>query len=168
MTSLLTTEATKDAVWDGFLEAARISRYYSEKSDQYLKLTHLRKAMWVSSAVLATLSFFFQSWEVSLALAGSLLILTVIAEGIWPDQSRLLSSVDADLSCIVNKYDKLFRETNSELIDDAVARYADTFLRESILCTCARVDIPLDKKLAVKAQKYAFEIDAARFDHATG
>ena len=163
----MVTEATKDAVWDGLLDATRDARYYAIKADRHLKKKHLRDALTAVVGLFATGSLIFPPWNFLIAFAGALLIVVVILDRLWPNQSTLLASIDEDLSSIARKYEDLFRDVNSEQIDEATAKYARLMLEDSIEKACARVNIPFDERLRDQVQADAFNVAGEKFAYSS-
>ena len=159
----MVSDATKEAVWSGFLDAARVSRYYAAVGDKHLLRKYWREGTTALVGILAAVSFVIPSLEFLVAVAGFLLIAVVIVDKFLPNQASLLSSVDVDLSRIADRYETLFRETNADQIDETTAKYVQSILEDSINRVCARVDIPLNESLRDKTQADAFKVEAAKF-----
>lgn len=164
----MVTEATKDAVWSGYLDAARDARYYAVLADKHLKRKYWREGVTAVAGALATASVVFPTLNFLVAFAGGLLIIVVILEKFWPNQATLLSSVDVDLSSLATKYERLFREANSDQIAESTVKYAQRLLDESIEKACARVDISFDATLRDNVQAQAFEVEGDKLVQTTG
>ena len=164
----MVSNATKDAVWSGLLESARVSRYFSAIADKHHKRKHWREIVSALAGVFATISFVFEQLHFLIPFAAGCIILTSLFDRFWPNQVSLVSSVDSDLASIATKYDSLFRDANSDQIDESTVKYAKRLLDESIDKACDRVDIPYDEELAGKIQSETFEVEGSKFAHNVG
>ena len=159
----MVTEATKDAVWSGLLDSVRVSRYFSVVASQHLKRRRWREITTGLAGLFAACSFVIPQLNFLLPVAAVLMILAALFDSFWPNQENLLGTVDADLSRIVTKYESLFRDANSDHIDEPTVKYVQRILEESIDNACSRVSVLYDEELAQKTQEESFQIEEAKY-----
>ncbi len=166
----MVTETTKHAMWDGLLEASRAARYYSVIAERHARKKRTRIWLQAIAGGIAALSIawipsFITHVEIIVTIGGLLIILTVVLERMLTDQSELLSFVQSDLSRISGKYNRLFYLANNDQIDESVARYAHEDLLDLLHRDCVKVNVPIDKELAVETQQEAFATEKERYSY---
>lgn len=157
----MVTETTKLAIWDGALEAARLSRYFAALASRHLKRRRMRRTTSAVAGVLAAFSVATASPELASA-AGVLVLVALLAEVFWDEQAGVLCSISDDVSIIEVKYRRLFEQANSDQIEEPVARYGHEVLTDLLQQTAQRADVAVDEKLAQQAQEAAFQVEADR------
>ena len=157
----MVTETTKLAIWDGALEAARLSRYFTALAGRHLKRRRMRRMTSAVAGILAAFSVAASSPEL-VSAAGFLLLVTLLAEAFWDEKAGVLCSISDDVLIIEAKYRRLFEQANSDQIEEPVARYGHEVLTDLLQQTAQRADVAVDEKLAQQAQEAAFQVEADR------
>lgn len=165
------SEQTRNEVWQGFLDAVRLGRYYAALSDrhrrhhQLLRFALLVAAAGVISTFLNLLPEDFQ-WvaEIASALIGVLVIWDLVSDD--AKKAAILHSISIECGDLENRWRDLWAAVDQEDSGDVEIRNEIRKLADRTLRVTARAgdsDIREDQRLNRKSAEIAYKVMTDRY-----
>ena len=165
------SEQTRNEVWQGFLDAARLGRYYAELSDRHRRNHQIFRFALLVAAAGGITDFFnllpegFQ-WIAELA---SVLIAAIVIWNLVSDDAKkaaILHTISVDCGDLENRWRDLWSavdrmDSNDAEIRNQVRKLADRTLR--VTGRAGDSDIREDQRLNEKSAEIAYKVMTDRY-----
>ena len=165
------SDQTRNEVWQGFLDAVRLERYYAALSDRHRRNHHvLRFALLVAAAggVSAFLNLLPENFQWIAEFAGGLIAVVVIWDLASDDAKKaaILHTISVECGDLENQWRDLWSAVDQEGSDEAEMRNRIRELADRALKVTARAgdsDIREDQRLNRKSAEVAYKVISDRY-----
>lgn len=162
-------DTVRQQVWDGLLEVARATHYFSAQKDRYVRernISRYAQGIAGTGAVVNLLNFFPYA-EQSAAVFGALIVFVVIWNFVRDPESkaaRLTIVTSHQLPFLESRYRALWGRTMSAAISNKAAQnQKDALMAELVSIASVLNDIEHDQQLVTKTQYDAFKVEEQRY-----
>lgn len=165
------SEQTRNEVWQGFLDAARLGRYYAALSDRHRRNHQLlRFALLVAAAggISAFLNLLPEGFQWIAELASALIAAIVIWDLVSDDAKKaaILHTISVECGDLENRWRDLWSavdqmDSNDAEIRDQVRKLADRTLK--VTGRAGDSDIREDQRLNEKSAEIAYKVMSDRY-----
>ena len=165
------SDQTRNEVWQGFLDAARLGRYYSTLSDRHRRMHQMRRvALLVAAAggISAFLNLLPGEFRWITELAAALIAVVAIWDLVSDDAKKaaILHTISVQCGDLENQWRDLWTAVDQEDAEDVEMRNRIRQLADRALRVTARAgdsDIPEDQKLNRKSAEIAYKVMTDRY-----
>lgn len=165
------SDQTRNEVWQGFLDAARLGRYYSTLSDRHRRIHQLRRvALLVAAAggVSAFLNLLPGDFRWIAEIAGALIAVVAIWDLVSDDAKKaaILHTIGVECGDLENQWHDLWSAVDQEDADEIEIRNRIRELADRELRVTARAgdsDIREDRRLNKKSAEIAYKVMTDRY-----
>ncbi len=167
-TNDVATEQTRNDVWQGFLDVARLVRYYEALSDRHRR-NHLIVRFLLLVAAASGIATLLDLLPPIMQLLASGVIALLVSWDFVADYAKkaaILHTVSLECSALEIEWRELWAGVNEHDLDDAEARRKNRQLEQRILEVTGRAghaDVREDRKLNEKCEEAAYKIMAERY-----
>ena len=168
MTSQPLSEPTKDLIWQGLVEASRLSRYYAALADR-----HMRRQKYIRGALLAAaiagFSGLFESVPEAIALVGNVAVVVLVTLDFMHDygpKAATLNSTSIVCAKVEDEWHRLWVDAYGDQIAEGEAREANRRLENLVLEAAAApsfLGVTLDEKLNQSSYEQGVETLRSRY-----
>ena len=161
----MTSDATRNFVWQGLLDMARYQRYYGELERRYRRRHQsVRFALGVSGVVTA-LPLVVSIPEIVSSIGGALVVALVIWDLVHDYGKRLsgLRVAVEGLTNLVHRYRLLWDEVNGGSVSASIARRRVAELNDAALDLVRGMEGVRDDKLNDRCEEEVYRLEAERY-----
>ena len=164
----MTTQIIRNEVWQNYLNASRLARYYSALADRYKSIYILSKAILNIPLLTHAILLFGLPPEI----VGLVIVLRNIANFIFnfAKKAKVLNLVSQECSSLENEYRDLWLAVeNDELSDREVRERINQIEKKMIDVTngSSNLKIKVDHKLNEKCTIETYKVMTDRYEHST-
>lgn len=165
------SDQTRNEAWQGFLDAARLGRYYAALSDRHRRVHQFRRvALLVAAAggVSTFLNLLPEGFQWVAEFAGALIAVVVIWDLVSDDAKKaaILHTISIECGDLENQWRDLWSAVDQEDSDEAEVRNRIRKLGDKVLRVTARAgdsDIREDQRLNEKSAEIAYKVMTDRY-----
>ena len=171
---LMVTESTRSAIWQDMLDSERYYRYYGQLADRYTKIHYaIRILLLVMVIAEATLSGFLlignEDWQTyivwSIVGCAVLLAIFIPVDVVFNfgQAATALGWISGDCSFLNLRYQHLWQDIESDIIDEYQARKSQRDLMLEYYILTSRFSVLANRKINKKSQEDANRVLEDRY-----
>lgn len=162
------SEHTRNAVWQGMLDAQRLVIYYQIQTDQYIRRNRaMQVALLAFGGIEVSGLFFGFSNEIHSLIGGSIAILVALTIHFnFAKKSAILQVITRDCSALELQWQTLWSDLENSEIDGQEARHRNENLKAQLLVATERApqaDIASNQELNQKCTETAYITVSQRY-----
>ena len=164
----MATEPTRNEVWQDYLDAARLVRYYEALSDRYRRNHSILRFLLLGAAAGGVGALLDLLPEITQLVAGGAVALLVAWDFVtdYAKKAAILHTIGVECSALEIEWRELWADVNERDLDDAEARRRNRELERRILIATGRsgyADVREDRELNEKCEKDAYRVMVERY-----
>ena len=164
----MATEQTRNDVWRGLLEVARLVRYYEKPSDRQRRNRLVTPFLLLGAAgggIAALLDLLPTNMQL---LASGMIALLVVWDFVadYAKKAAILHTIGLECSALESEWRELWANVNEGDLNEDEARRGNQQLERRMLAVTGRAgyaDVREDRKLNEKCEKAAYKVVAERY-----
>ena len=168
----MTTQIIRNEVWQNYLDASRLARYYSALADRYKTIYLLSRAILILPLLTGVALLFDLLPEILVLFVGLAIALLVTADLFFDFAKRasVLKLVSQECGSLENEYRDLWLAVENGALSDGEARERINQIEKKMIDITNRLgnlEIKVDHKLNEKCAIETYKVMADRYEHST-
>ena len=164
----MTTQIIRNEVWQNYLDASRLARYYSVLADRHKSIYMLSRAI----LILPLLTGVALLFDLLPKIVGLVIVLRNIANFIFnfAKKAKVLNLVSQECSSLENEYRDLWLAVENDELSDGEVRERINQIEKKMIDVTNRpsnLKIKVDHKLNEKCAIETYKIMTDRYEHST-
>ena len=168
----MTTKFTRNEVWQNYLDASRLTRYYSALADRNKSIYILSRAILILPLLAGVVLFFDLLPEIVVLSVGLVIMLFVFADLMFNFAKRasVLNLVSQECGRLENEYSELWQAMENGDLSDGEIREKINQIEKKLIETTNKPDylnITVDHRLNKKCAIETYKVMANRYENST-
>ena len=164
----MTTQIIRNEVWQNYLDASRLARYYNVLADRYKSIYMLSRAI----LILPLLTGVALLFDLLPEIVRLVIVLRNVADLFFDFAKRasVLKLVSQECGSLENEYRDLWLAVENDELSDREARERINQIEKKMIDVTNRpgsLEIKVDHKLNKKCAIETYEVMADRYEHST-
>ena len=168
----MTTQIIRNEVWQNYLDASRLARYYSVLADRHKSIYMLSRAILILPLLTGVALLFDLLPEILVLFVGLVIVLLVVTDLMFDFAKRasVLKLVSQECGSLENEYRDLWLAVENGGLSDGEVRERVNQIEKKMIDVTNRLgslEIRVDHKLNEKCAIETYEVMADRYEHST-
>lgn len=168
----MTTQFTRNEVWQNYLDASRLARYYSVLADRSKSIYIFSRAILILPLLTGVALLFDLLPEIVVLVVGAVIASLVIADLMFdfPKRASVLKLVSQECGRLENEYSDLWQAMESGDLSDGEIREKINQIEKKLIEITNKPDdlyITVDHRLNRKCAIETYKVMANRYENST-